>query len=293
MAPELTREPRSRAGGIPRFVEDTYAETFGEQWRRWRRTQLDSVTGLPLSRMRYRETGWPESGLEDETILEAGCGAGRFTEILLATGADVVAVDASTAIEVCVENNPSERLVPLQADLLDLPFPPGSFDRVFCFGVLQHTPDPRSTFLRLAEQLRPGGYLAADVYKRAVTINRWSSKYLWRPLTTRVSRDRLRRLVEWYVPKWLPIDTRLARVPVLGRFLVAVVPCWNYTGVFDLDREQLRAWAVLDTYDALSPRYDKPQTIGAVEEWCRAAGLEETQVRQGWNGIVVTGRRPR
>ena len=105
-------------------------------------------------------------------------------------------------------------------------------------------------------------------------------------------RELLRRIVEWYVPRWLPVDTRLARVPKLGRFLTAVIPCWNYIGLFDLDREQLVAWAVLDTFDALSPRYDYPQKLEAVEEWGRAAGLEELDVRYGGNGILINGRRP-
>jgi SAM-dependent methyltransferase len=292
VAPSFTREPRSTRGGIPRFVEDTYAETFGEQWSHWRRTQLDSATGLGLSRMRYDETGWPAGGLEGETILEAGAGAGRFTEVLLATGAEIVAVDASSAIDVAVENNPSERLVPVQADLNDLPWEPGRFDRVFCFGVVQHTPDPRATFLSLVDQARPGGWIAVDVYRRAGYVNRFSSKYLWRPLTTRMPKRLLRRAIEWYVPKWLPVDTRLARVPKLGRFLTAAVPLWNYTGIWELSPEQLRGWAVLDTYDALSPAYDKPQTLESVEEWARAAGLVDSVVKHGWNGIVVTGRRP-
>ncbi len=105
-------------------------------------------------------------------------------------------------------------------------------------------------------------------------------------------RDRLRRIVEWYVPRWLPVDTRLARVPKLGRFLTAVVPCWNYTGLYPLDEEELVAWAVLDTFDALSPRYDEPQTLETVQEWVREAGLVDADVRYGGNGIVVTGRRP-
>lgn len=287
-----TREPLEVRGGVARFIADTYAESFGDQWKRWRRVQLDSVTGKPISRARYLESGWPER-LDGERVLEAGCGAGRFTEVLLSTGAEVVAVDASSAVDVCFENNgPHERLTVFQADLNDLPFEPGQFDRVYCFGVLQHTPDPRASFLSLVPHLRPGGDLACDVYAHPGWPSRWSSKYLWRWLTTRIPRRTLARIVEWYVPKWLPIDTRLSRVPKLGAAVTSVVPCWNYTGIFDLDRDQLRAWAVLDTFDALSPRYDVPQTIASVEEWTRAAGLVDVSVRPGGNGILVNGRRP-
>src|SRR5215471_14335551 len=40
---------------IPRFVPaESYSASFGAQWKRFRRTQLDSYTGVPLSRNRVR-----------------------------------------------------------------------------------------------------------------------------------------------------------------------------------------------------------------------------------------------
>ena len=60
-----------------------------------------------------------------------------------------------------------------------------------------------------------------------------------------------------------------------------------------LNRPELRAWAILDTYDALSPRYDFPQTLETVREWCDAAGLVEVTVREAGNGIEVTAQRGR
>jgi SAM-dependent methyltransferase len=290
----FTRPPLTTRTGIPRFVpDDSYAESFGEQWNRYRRVQLDSATGKPLSRERlFRGTGWPER-LDGERVLEVGAGAGRFTEVLLEAGAEVWAVDASSAVEAARENlGEHERLHLAQADLFDLPFERCAFDRVLCFGVLQHTPDPRRAFLTVCEHVRPGGWIAADVYRRQPYIDRWSAKTLWRPLTKRLPRTMLRRVIEWYVPKWLPVDTRLARVPKLGRFLTALVPCWNYTGLVDLDREQLRAWAILDTFDALSPRYDQPQTLEGVRAWVAEAGLADAVVDYGGNGIELTGRRP-
>jgi SAM-dependent methyltransferase len=268
----------------------SYAESFGEQWNRYRLVQLDSVTGKPISRERFfKGTRWPER-LDGERVLEVGCGAGRFTEVLVSTGADVVAVDASSAVEAC-RATVGDRATVLQADLFALPFPQESFDRVFCYGVLQHTPDPRAAFLTIVRYAKRGGWIAADVYRKPEYVDRWSSKYLWRPLTTRLPQDLLRRVVEWYVPKWLPVDRRLARVPKLGRFLTAIVPCWNYTGLLPLTRDELQAWAVLDTYDALAPRYDFPQTLESVREWCEAAELVDVDVRPGGNGILINARR--
>ena len=68
--------------GIARFApRSTYAEAFGEQWQRYRQTQLDSYTGFPVSEIRLRrclgEDVW--DSLRGKLVLEAGCGAGRFT----------------------------------------------------------------------------------------------------------------------------------------------------------------------------------------------------------------------
>src|SRR5258708_35136423 len=63
--------------GVPRFVSsDHYADTFGMQWNIHRKAQLDSHTGLPLTRRRYEiATHWPDNH-EGETVLESGSGAG-------------------------------------------------------------------------------------------------------------------------------------------------------------------------------------------------------------------------
>lgn len=281
--------------GIPRFVDEVdYASSFGEQWQRYRRVQLDSETRKSLSRDRLFEgTGWTPEELQGELVLEVGCGAGRFTEILLEAGAQVVAVDASAAVDACRQtcgDNPNLALV--QADLHRLPFRPGAFDRVFCYGVLQHTPDPERAFRAIVEHARPGGLIAADVYRHKEYIDRWFAKVLWRPLTTRMPRSLLRRIIEWYMPRWLPIDNRLRTVPRFGRFLIAVVPCWNPRGLFELTPEEELAWAVLDTFDALAPRYDKPQSIEDVEAWCARAGLVDVRVRYGGNGVELNARKP-
>ena len=144
---------------------------------------------------------------------------------------------------------------------------------MLCFGVIQHTPGPAPR-VPDRELVTASGSPPTSTATQPY-VDRWSAKTLWRPLTTRLPRDRLRRIVEWYVPRWLPVDTRLARVPKLGRFLTAVVPCWNYTGLYPLDADELVAWAVLDTFDALSPRYDEPQTLETVQAWVREAELVE------------------
>lgn len=277
--------------GIPRFVSSDETDPFGHQWTRFPRTQLDSHSGHPISRDRFLSySGWRPEELHGKTVLDAGCGAGRFAEVALSFGARVVAVDRSLAVEACRENlSDQASLDVVQADLFALPFAPGSFDFVYCFGVLQHTPDPRRAFLALPPLLAPGGRLVVDVYPRLWRNFLWP-KYWLRPVTSRLPPSVLHELVRLAFPLLYPLSLTLGRVPGLGRLLRYLVPVANYEGVYPLDSTQLREWARLDTLDMLGPRYDKPQTAAALRSWFEEAGLVDVSVfRSGF--LVGRGRR--
>jgi len=281
--------------GIPRFhAEAGDVSSFGFQWRRFARTQLDRYNGTTLSRDRLLQgTGWRFEELRGARILEVGCGAGRFTDLLVAAGADVYAMDASGAADVCLENvGRRQNLCVVQARIEDAPFAAGAFDRVLCYGMLQHATDPRTAFQALVPLLRPGGALAIDVYLRSWRPNRWNARHLWRPVTRYLPKPVLFQMVRGYVPAWIDVENRFARVPKLRGLVASVIPCWNYTGTPGLTPQQVKEWAVLDTFDALASWHDQPQTIRAVEGWCHDAGLMEVRVCRGGNGIVATARQP-
>ena len=80
-------------------------------------------------------------------------------------------------------------------------------------------------------------------------------------------------------------------MPVLGNYLGALIPCWNYFYT-DLSPELKRQWAILDTFDALAPTYDNPVTLDEVRGWFTDAGYERFEVREGGNGVVGNGRKP-
>jgi 2-polyprenyl-3-methyl-5-hydroxy-6-metoxy-1,4-benzoquinol methylase len=170
--------------GVIRFVNrEHYAGSFGFQWNAHRRTQLDTYTGIPLSRRRlFQVSLWPPD-LRGQPVLEAGSGAGRFTEVLVSTGADVFSFDLSTAVEANHANNGQHpNLCLMQADLSAIPVRPRSIDKVLCLGVLQHTPDPAAAFRSLTKPIRPGGELVIDVYSaRLRSLISW--KYALRPFT--------------------------------------------------------------------------------------------------------------
>jgi SAM-dependent methyltransferase len=278
---------------IPRFVPATnYADSFGMQWNRFRSTQLDSVSGIPISRDRfYNYSKWTAEELKGKRVLDVGCGAGRFAEIALNAGAEVFAVDYSSAVDACRLNfASSDKLEVIQGDVFSLPFEPGYFDYVYCFGVLQHTPNVKRAFEALPRQLKPGGKIVVDVYPWLIRNLGWS-KYWFRPITRRLSASTLFKLVERTTPGMLAVSRALARIPIAGHYLRYLVPVASYDHVYPLSQSQLREWAVLDTFDMLSPAHDHPQRRETLLRWLRDAGLEDCAVdRLGF--LVGRGTKP-
>ncbi|MCA2185141.1 class I SAM-dependent methyltransferase [Nonomuraea cavernae] len=276
--------------GIPRFVpEDNYAKGFGYQWNRHRLTQLDSHCGLPISRDRVMSaSGWTAAELRGKSLLECGSGAGRFTEVLCETGAVVTSFDISSAVHAnAASNGHFPNLLLLQASIYDLPLPEESFDYLFCFGVIQHTPDVERTFKTLFRYLRPGGRFCVDVY--AAPISYLHPRQLLRPLTKRVPPARLYAMVEKTAPKLLPLSLALSSVPVAGPGLARLVPVAIHRHLGLRDRQTVRDWSVLDTFDWFAPRYERPQTRRRLERWTRDLGLKQVSIHRNRGLYVVRG----
>jgi ubiquinone/menaquinone biosynthesis C-methylase UbiE len=265
---------------VPRFVSsDNYASNFGLQWNHFRQTQLDSQSGLPISRNRLmRQVGWSPDDFAGKTVLDVGCGTGRFAEVALSCGASVVAVDYSSAVDACWSNLKAHpELNVVQADLYALPFPLGCFDLVYCLGVLQHTPDVRRSFAALPPLVAEGGLLVVDSYLRSFK-SLCHSRYVLRMVTRHMRPETLFPLVQRMTPWLLTISRLVGRLPALGVYLKRMVPVANYEGAYPLSEKQLVEWATLDTYDWLSPRYDQPQTPATLRRWFEEAGLADIEV---------------
>jgi SAM-dependent methyltransferase len=275
---------------VPRFVSsEHYADSFGMQWNIHRQAQLDSHTGIPLSRHRYDlATHWPEN-LAGETILEAGSGAGRFTEILAKTGAEVLSFDLSSAVSANHANNGQyPNVLIFQGDIFNIPVREQSMDKVFCLGVIQHTPDPEAAFRSLARYVRPGGQIVIDSYaSRLRSVLSW--KYVLRPITTRMDKERLYRMISRLAPPMVPLSIFLRRI--FGKAGPRMLPILQYDH-WGLPPDLNREWAIMDTFDMLSPVHDHPQSIETVTRWFKDAGFVDVAIEYGMNGIVARGFRP-
>jgi len=259
---------------IPRFVDfEYYTHNFGLQWKRFASTQLDSANGMNRSARRFqKETNMNVADLEDLVVLDAGCGAGRFLELLKGDYSKKFGVDMSLAVEIAKENNPKVNII--QADISKLPFSDNYFDVVYSIGVIHHTSEPKSVLRELTRILRDGGILSLCFYENYRWYTKLYSKYLIRPITKRLPSRLLMRIIEISSYVWFPLTSLLFKLPLsIGKMFQFIIPVANYVSEDYSSKKSRKEEAILDTFDMLAPKYDKPLSRREIFQWLNSFGV--------------------
>ncbi len=262
---------------IPRFVEsEDYTESFGFEWKIHSKTQLDSANQNGTSEKMFRSRiDFPLEQLKGQLVLDAGCGMGRYAEVVARYGGIMIGVDRSQAVEVAFDNIGSLGNVHvIQADLFHLPFEENAFDFIYSYGVLHHTPNAQKAFAQLPPLLKRGGRLSIFVYDNYNKAIVYSSDF-WRKLTTRLPRRLLYYLCALSIPLYY-----LYRLPLIGGAL---------KGIFVISMEKNWRWRWLDTFDWYSPRYQSKHTHAEVYRWFEKEGLHEVKVFE--RGVTLMGTK--
>lgn len=263
--------------GVPRLAVDhepgtAVAESFGFQWRAraWRLFERDTLYGLSADAERrnfFDALGIGQEALTGRNILDAGCGDGFLLTVLAKYSAEVVGIDISTSIDIPYQRcRELTNVSVLQANLFSPPFPPASFDYVWCEGVLVHTEDPRRGFRNLADLVKPGGRLYVWVYPSDdLNVYQRLRDFL------RVA-DRLPRPFLFVLCYGLAIPLALAkRLP---------------HGVRRMDSLKTIAFAL---FDNLSPRVQTRHTVDEVRAWFEENGFSDLK-QTGLIGMSGTKR---
>ena len=274
---------------IYRFVsESNYSASFGYQWNKFRKTQLDSYTGKPISKDRLSKVlNWSEN-ITNKKVLEAGSGAGRFTEILVKTGARIFSFDFSSAVEANYLNNGAfKNLNIFQGDIFKIPIEDNFFDFVLCIGVIQHTPDPKGAFDSLKKKLKPGGTIFIDCY--ALKWHHYLQwKYILRPLTKRMDQSILLKIISFLSPLLIPL-VKFSKF-MFGKAGSRIFPIVEYSEL-GLSKEINKDWSILDTFDMYSAVYDHPKSIREVTSWFSEDEFTDIEVWYGDNGVVARAKK--
>lgn len=264
--------------GVPRFVgSDSYVNSFSFEWNIHKTTQLDTFRKDDSSEDIFRQkTGLTPEDLRGKLVLDAGIGAGRFTDTMARWGASVIGIDLSYAVEAAQANFAHlDNVLVAQADIARLPFKPETFDTIVSIGVLHHTPDPKKYFGALVPCLKHGGTIAIWVYPAE---GDFITRKQWIPFTSRIPDRMFYEWCRWFVPfaQYRPNSL--------------LIRCVNR--IFPFSRQGLGLENdILDTFDGYSPRFHGIHTPGEVESWFREAGLVAIHTPGPWN-TSMRGIRP-
>jgi SAM-dependent methyltransferase len=239
--------------GIPRFVADEYSASFGRQWNRYEVARPEEDAAV------FRvKTGFDAHQLAGRSVLDAGCGGGRYTRLLAEAGARVTGVDRSRAVEKAADicSHPTGARF-IQADLELLPLAEASFDFVFSIGVLHHGPRPKAAFHSIARRVKPGGSLAVWLYRKNTLPQELANRAL-RAVTTR-----------------MPDQVLEPACSALG--LLGGIPLVNQSlnKIFNFSNHPDWVLRVCDNFDWYSPRFQSHHTLPELRSWFEKAGFED------------------
>ena len=289
--------------GIPRILKDfnNYSSAFGEQWTKWRKTQLDTYTNTTITRDRlFRCLGKNiiyqlKNSKDIIHVLEVGCGAGRFTEILLEfPSIKLTSIDLSSAVEANLLNfpqNSQHRII--QTDLMKLPFKSMQYDIVICLGVIQHTPNPEKTIKKLYKQVKFEGNLVIDHYTFDISRLTKITSIILRPLIKRLSSKKRMKTIKFLVDIFFPLHKSIRNFPLLQKIISRISPIITYFHIYpELNDNLQKEWSMLDTHDGLTDWYKHLRSRRQIKKTLENINSTSIEVNLGGNGVEARCKRP-
>jgi len=145
-------------------VDPKTVSSFGEEWNAFHGfTELD----LQYTGDMYFDIVTNEMLNDQSTVIDIGCGSGRWIKYLQGRYKKIVGLDPSKAIfaaDKLLGNNENVELVMASTD--NIPFPDNHFDFAYSLGVLHHIPDTEKALIDCVKKVKKGGYFLVYLYYR-------------------------------------------------------------------------------------------------------------------------------
>ena len=256
-----------------------YSDTLIEKYKRYPKIQLDSFNKLKINKNRfYQNSQWQKYDLKNKNILEIGSGAGKFTEILLQTNCNLITTDVNDSIKVNYKNNFKKRYLKkvcfIKENIDQVIFKKNIFDYIVLYGVLQNVDKQKNLIKKCIYYLKKGGKLTLDVTKgNKFYLHLINPKFFWRMIFKRMSTNNIYKIVNFLVPKFISLDTFLKKnLNGLGRVISKIIfpfPLINYY-FLPLKNQMKLKMSILDTFDGLASKFDKPLTVKALKNMIKS-----------------------
>jgi 2-polyprenyl-3-methyl-5-hydroxy-6-metoxy-1,4-benzoquinol methylase len=120
------------------------------------------------------------AGYRGKRVLEIGCGMGCMASNWASQGAELTAIDLNPVA--VAQTTQRFKAFGLRGEIMEvdaesLPFPDESFDFVYSWGVIHHTPGIRKAVRDIHRVLRPGGKVGLMLYNRESILYRYFVQY--------------------------------------------------------------------------------------------------------------------
>jgi len=240
-------------------------------------------------------TGYSSRHLAGKTVLDAGCGTGRYMEVAASMGAHVVGIDLSRSVDRAYRETRFKPQVDfIQGDLMNPPLRPEAFDALYSIDVLNQTPDTRGAFQSISQLLRPGGHAAIWLDQRFLAENgNYPSHRLLTRLSERLS-DGMRvfttrmshRMLHYACIGLAPLG-ELKRIAGTNKILKSMLAPILLLPVSDHPNRSVRLGS---TFTWFAPPNQWKHTTQEVLAWFEAEGYEAVHPLNRTAG--VSGDRP-
>lgn len=236
------------------------------------------------------QTGKDKEFLAGKSVLDAGCGGGRFVSyVSQSIDSKIIAFDLGQGLLLAKEKNKNaNNIAYVQGNLLNPPFRKDVFDFVYSFGVLHHTPDPENAFNKISGLVKTGGHFAIYLYYRPhLTFKNWGIIYMLQQIYLYLYREPIRRFVQILPHPLILLFSRIVyyRGPVcdyfqkrncsrIATFLKILIPTSVWKPLESKEHNVIR------NYDYYSTRYNYDHSHEEVLLWYQASSFDKVQIRR-------------
>jgi ubiquinone/menaquinone biosynthesis C-methylase UbiE len=276
--------------GFEGNTDKATVESFGEEWSKF---GFFSDEEIRLAGDQYFDIVDERILNKNSTVLDLGCGSGRWSKYAAEKAGFIEAIDPSDAVFSAARlnsNTPNVRVT--QAGVDQIPFADHTFDFIICLGVLHHIPDTGGALKKAVMKLKPGGHILLYLY-----YNLENRGVVFKSLFA-IS-DLFRRIISGLPPKMKMIVCDIIAfsvyLPFIGLSAVirAISPGKNWFKKIPLSYYIDKSWRIIrnDSLDRFGTPLEQRFSKAQMEKMMLDSGLEDIRFSDYEPYLHATGRK--